>query len=73
MLTYFFRLCRHDKRWNEATLGPHFTVSPVEGMVAPLTETGIEVVFTPEGVDDDIRQEGVMCMVEVKAPPTFNL
>lgn len=35
-------------------------------MVAPLTETAIDVVFTPVGVDDDIRQEGVMCLIEVK-------
>lgn len=33
--------------------------------MAPLTETGIEVVFTPASVDDDIRREGVLCMVEV--------
>lgn len=52
-------------RWNEDTFGPHFTVSPLEGMIAPLTEAGIEVVFAPEGVDDDIRQEGVLCMIEV--------
>ncbi|CAM9387157.1 unnamed protein product, partial [Sphacelaria rigidula] len=53
-------------RWNEATFSRHFTVSPLEGMVAPLTETAIDVVFTPVGVDDDIRQEGVMCLIEVK-------
>lgn len=35
--------------------------------MAPLTETGIEVVFTPTSVDDDIRREGVLCMVEVRA------
>lgn len=52
-------------RWNEDTFGPHFTVSPLEGMIAPLTEAGMEVVFTPEGVDDDIRKEGVLCMIEV--------
>lgn len=34
--------------------------------MAPLTETGIEVVFTPEGVDDDIRREGVLCTIEVR-------
>lgn len=34
--------------------------------MAPLTETGIEVVFTPTSVDDDIRREGVLCMVEVR-------
>lgn len=33
--------------------------------MAPLTETGIEVVFTPESIDDDIRREGVLCMIEV--------
>lgn len=54
-------------RWNEETFGPHFSASPVEGIVAPLTETGIEVVFTPKNVDDDIRREGVLCMVEVRA------
>lgn len=35
-------------------------------MVAPLTEAAIDVVFTPADVDDDIRQEGVMCLIEVK-------
>lgn len=54
-----------DIRWNEETFGPHFSASPLEGIVAPLTETGIEVVFTPERVDDDIRREGVLCMIEV--------
>lgn len=52
-------------RWNEETFGPDFSLSPLEGIVAPLTETGIEVVFTPERVDDDIRREGVLCMIEV--------
>lgn len=33
--------------------------------MAPLTEAGIQVVFTPEFVDDDIRQEGVLCAIEV--------
>lgn len=57
------------KRWNEDTFGDHFTVSPLEGMLAPLTEAAMEVVFTPAFVDDDIRQEGVLCMVEVRYPP----
>lgn len=35
--------------------------------MAPLTETGIEVVFTPESIDDDIRREGVLCMIEVRS------
>lgn len=37
----------------------------MQGIIAPLTETGIEVVFTPQGVDDDIRHEGVSCNIEV--------
>ena len=53
-------------RWNEDAFGPHFKATPLEGIVAPLTETGIEVVFTPEGVDDDIRREGVLCTIEVR-------
>ncbi|CAN0162621.1 unnamed protein product, partial [Ectocarpus sp. 12 AP-2014] len=52
-------------RWDEETFGPHFSASPIEGIVTPLTETGIEVVFTPKDVDDDIRREGVLCVVEV--------
>ncbi|CAN0291303.1 unnamed protein product, partial [Laminaria digitata] len=52
-------------RWNEDTFGPHFKATPLEGIVAPLTETGIEFVFTPDGVDDDIRREGVLCTIEV--------
>lgn len=54
------------QRWSDVTFGSHFSLSPLEGMVAPLTEAGMEVVFTPEGVDDDIRQEGVLCMIEVR-------
>ena len=57
------------KRWLEDSFGAHFTVSPLEGMMAPLTEAGMQVVFTPEFVDDDIRQEGVLCAVEVRTPP----
>ncbi|CAM9826263.1 unnamed protein product [Ectocarpus sp. 8 AP-2014] len=60
-------------RWNEETFGPHFSASPVEGIVAPLTETGIEVVFTPKNVDDDIRREGVLCMVEGHPPLVLTL
>lgn len=55
-----------SNRWDEETFGPHFSASPLEGIVAPLTETGIEVVFSPEGIDDDIRREGVLCMIEVR-------
>lgn len=58
-----------SRRWSEATFGPHFTISPVEGMIAPLVEAGMEAVFSPEGVDDDIRQEGALCMIEVKFYP----
>lgn len=57
-------------RWNEDTFGPHFSASPLEGIVAPLTETGIQVVFTPASVDDDIRREGILCMVEVRTTHT---
>ena len=71
LIVCFFLRCSlclswSPNRWNEDTFGPHFKATPLEGIVAPLTETGIEVVFTPEGVDDDIRREGVLCSIEVR-------
>lgn len=40
-------------------------------MLAPLTEAAMEVVFTPAFVDDDIRQEGILLMVEVRSHPSL--
>ncbi|CAM9618665.1 unnamed protein product, partial [Choristocarpus tenellus] len=55
-------------RWSETTFGAHFLVSPTEGMLAPLSEIALDVIFTPQCIDDDIRQEGVLCNIEGNAP-----
>ncbi|KAG5176525.1 hypothetical protein JKP88DRAFT_256749 [Tribonema minus] len=45
--------------WDAATLGPHFTVAPMDGLAAPLRSVTFDVTFRPRAPHPDVRQEGI--------------
>ncbi len=49
--------------WDSARLGPHFSISPAEGYLAPQQDVKLDVTFHPGGVDPDIRLQGLVCKV----------
>eukprot|EP00940_MAST-03C_sp_MAST-3C-sp2_P002754 g2754.t1 len=52
-------------RWRKADFGPHFSISPMQGTVAPSTDIAFEVVFAPKSVaKHDIRCDTPQCYVE---------
>lgn len=51
-------------QWNPRDVAPDFTVTPVEGMVAPNYHKTLEITFKPAGVNPDLRYNHVACVVE---------
>jgi hydrocephalus-inducing protein len=49
--------------WLDATLGKHFTISPMSGKVLPNSEVQFDVTFRPKNLDDDINQSGMTLLV----------
>ncbi|GFH25491.1 uncharacterized protein HaLaN_23467, partial [Haematococcus lacustris] len=50
--------------WDNKGLGPHFTIAPEEGFLAPGQTVRLDVTFRPQAVSPDIRVERVRCTVE---------
>jgi hypothetical protein len=46
-------------QWLTNSFGSHFTISPLQGRLAPSSEIFCEVIFQPTYVNEDIRQENV--------------
>eukprot|EP00937_MAST-01D_sp_MAST-1D-sp2_P000047 g47.t1 len=59
--------------WDERALAPHFSISPIEGMLRPLSGQKFEVTFRPTRIDDDIRHEGVTCYLQGAEHVTLTL
>lgn len=59
--------------WDEASMKPDFSVHPVEGFLAPHSDTKIAITFQPTRINDDVRYEGVTCDVEGAEPLTLTL
>ncbi|CAE7551801.1 Hydin, partial [Symbiodinium microadriaticum] len=57
-------------QWSEASFGPHFSISPLYGKLAPGNEINFDVVFNPQFVDADIRQENIMLSIPGMSPLT---
>lgn len=38
-------------KWDESKFAPDFTISPVEGVVAPATDVNLKVTFAPTRVN----------------------
>jgi hypothetical protein len=49
--------------WDTQRLGPHFSISPAEGYLAPQHDVKLNVTFHPGCVDADIRVQGLVCTV----------
>eukprot|EP01034_Spumella_vulgaris_P022205 gene22205-28319_t len=49
--------------WNEDTFGKHFSLSPLSGKLLPGSEVSFDVVFRPQFVDEDIRQDGIELII----------
>lgn len=49
--------------WDASALGPHFSVSPPDGFLAPGQDVKLDVTFAPTGVHADIRVERVRLKV----------
>ena len=54
--------------WQAASFGQHFSIAPLEGMVAPGSEAAFKVTFRPQKVDEDIRVEGIRLFVDGSNP-----
>lgn len=49
--------------WDTSALGPHFSVSPSDGFLAPSQDVKLDITFHPTGVHADIRVERVRLKV----------
>lgn len=47
--------------WQTGELGDDFSISPVEGYLAPGMETSFDVTFHPKDVNPDVRKDNVPC------------
>lgn len=54
--------------WMEGTFGPHFSITPLVGKLAPGNEISFDVIFKPKFVDEDIRQENIMLAIPGISP-----
>jgi hydrocephalus-inducing protein len=55
-------------QWMEGTFGKHFSISPLTGKLTPGSEISFDVIFKPQFVDEDIRQEKIMLMIPGLSP-----
>lgn len=55
-------------QWQESSFGPHFRITPLAGKVLPGNEMVFDVVFKPQFVDEDIRQDQMTLLVPGQAP-----
>jgi hydrocephalus-inducing protein len=58
-------------QWMEATFGQHFSITPLSGKLLPGTEATFDVIFTPQSIDEDIRQDGITLMIPGLDPLTI--
>merc|ERR1712072_1566890 len=57
-------------KWDNASFGPDFSISPPEGFLSPHSGVVFDVLFHPTRIFDDFRRDRLMCMVD-GAPPLF--
>jgi hydrocephalus-inducing protein len=57
-------------KWDNASFGPDFSISPAEGFLSPHSGVVFDVLFHPTRIFDDFRRDRLMCMVD-GAPPLF--
>jgi len=55
-------------QWLESTFGPHFSISPLTGKIGAGDEMTFDVTFKPQFLDEDIRQEGILCAIPGISP-----
>ena len=55
-------------QWMESSFGPHFSITPMAGKLAPGSECTFDVTFKPVFLDDDIRQDNMMLVIPGQAP-----
>lgn len=58
-------------QWNPRDFAPDFTVSPVEGMVAPNYHKTIEITFKPAVANPDLRYDHLACVIEGASLPVY--
>lgn len=58
-------------QWNPRNFAPDFTVSPVEGTVAPNYHKTIEITFKPAVANPDLRYDHLACVIEGASPPVY--
>lgn len=46
-------------RWNVASFGPHFSIVPASGKLSNGSDVQFDVVFKPQFIDSDIRQDRI--------------
>lgn len=50
--------------WEVSRFAPDFSISPIEGYISPGMDLPLEITFHPAEINQDIRYEGLACMVE---------
>ncbi|KAI9356512.1 hypothetical protein DFJ73DRAFT_958267 [Zopfochytrium polystomum] len=59
--------------WDAARFSPDFSISPTEGYISPGMDLPLEITFHPTELNQDIRYEGLMCMIEGASPLVLTL
>ncbi|CCI45136.1 unnamed protein product [Albugo candida] len=60
-------------RWDLAKLSPHFTISTVQGSIAPTKHITIDILFKPLHVSSDIRVDRLLGVIEGSDPVHLSL
>jgi hydrocephalus-inducing protein len=55
-------------QWVESTFGPHFSISPRSGKLAPGNEIIFDVIFKPTNLDEDISQDNMLLNIPGLSP-----
>jgi hydrocephalus-inducing protein len=59
--------------WDPSKFAPDFTISPSEGYISPGMDLPLEITFHPTELNQDIRYEGLVCIVEGISPLSLTL
>ncbi|XP_043935458.1 hydrocephalus-inducing protein homolog [Protopterus annectens] len=60
-------------KWDIKKFEPDFTITPVEGYISPGMDVIFDVTFHPLELNQDIRYEGLSCMIEGSKPLKLTL
>ncbi|ORY39534.1 hypothetical protein BCR33DRAFT_853320, partial [Rhizoclosmatium globosum] len=54
--------------WDASKFAPDFSISPPEGYISPGMEVPLEITFHPVELNQDIRYDSLVCLIEGSGP-----